>query len=208
VINHIAEQTNLLALNATIEAARAGEAGKGFAVVANEVKELAAETARATEDIAAKIQAIQSDTAESVSAIQKMGEIVAEINELQNSIAVAIEEQSATTAENANHIAAAATGGKEIVFSAESMAETVEETKNGIKNLKTSSKSLAEMASVMTSLVGKFKISAGSDISGDQPETVIAEADGELSIQTVCDEKAKEHLKDSQGVPEPTNALT
>ena len=95
VITSIAEQTNLLALNATIEAARAGDSGKGFAVVANEVKELAKETANATDEISRKIQAIQLDADASMQAISQISEIIAQINDLQTSIAGAVEEQSA-----------------------------------------------------------------------------------------------------------------
>ena len=99
VITSIAEQTNLLALNATIEAARAGETGKGFAVVASEVKELAHETAKATEDISRRVEMIQSDTINAVSAISQISQIIARINDFQLSIATAVEEQSANTTE-------------------------------------------------------------------------------------------------------------
>ncbi len=110
VITSIAEQTNLLALNATIEAARAGEAGKGFAVVANEVKELAKETGKATEDIGRKIEAIQTDTGAAVAAIAQITEIIDQINDIQNTIATAVEEQTATTNEMSRNVTEAATG--------------------------------------------------------------------------------------------------
>ncbi len=108
----VAEQTKLLALNATIEAARAGEAGKGFAVVANEVKELAKETARATEDIGQKIEAIQRDARGAAGAITQIGAVVHQIHDMQATIASAVEEQTATTNEIARNIAEAAQGGR------------------------------------------------------------------------------------------------
>ena len=110
LINGIAEQTNLLALNATIEAARAGEAGKGFAVVASEVKELAQETARATEDISQRVEAIQADTAGAVDAISQISTVIGEINDFQATIAAAVEEQTATTNEMNRNVAEAASG--------------------------------------------------------------------------------------------------
>ncbi len=114
LITSIAEQTNLLALNATIEAARAGDAGKGFAVVADEVKQLAQETARATEDISTRVQAIQGDVDQAAAAISSVSSVIAQVNEFQGTIASAVEEQSATTAAINASVSDAATGAGEI----------------------------------------------------------------------------------------------
>ena len=128
LINGIAEQTNLLALNATIEAARAGEAGKGFAVVASEVKELAQETARATEDISRRVEAIQADTAGAVEAIGQISAVIGEINDFQATIAAAVEEQTATSNEMNRNVAEAAGGTRDITAAIGGLAAGTQET--------------------------------------------------------------------------------
>ncbi|MBK8435650.1 MAG: methyl-accepting chemotaxis protein [Austwickia sp.] len=129
-ITSIAEQTNLLALNATIEAARAGEAGKGFAVVANEVKELAQETSKATEDIARRIETIQGDSNGAVDAIAEIGRIIGSINDYQTTIASAVEEQSATTDEMNRNVEQAATGSASIADMLGTIATAAQNSKD------------------------------------------------------------------------------
>jgi methyl-accepting chemotaxis protein len=153
VITSIAQQTNLLALNATIEAARAGEAGKGFAVVANEVKELAKQTAKATEDISQKIEAIQDDTKGAVEAITEIGKIINQINDLQNSIASAVEEQTATTGEISRNVAEAAQGSTEIARNVSGVAEAARNTSEGAGNTKNSADELSRIALDLQKLV-------------------------------------------------------
>ncbi len=159
VITSIAQQTNLLALNATIEAARAGEAGKGFAVVANEVKELAKQTAAATEEISQKIEAIQSDTRGVVQAITEIGEIIRKINDYQNTTASAVEEQTATMNEIARSAAEAAAGGNEITRNIASVSEAARHTAQGASDSLESAKELAKLAADLNRVVEQFQLS-------------------------------------------------
>jgi methyl-accepting chemotaxis protein len=157
VITSIAQQTNLLALNATIEAARAGEAGKGFAVVANEVKELAKETAKATEDISQKIEAIQTDTKGAVEAIAQITSVINQINDISNTIASAVEEQTATTNEIARNVGEAAKGSSQIAENVVAVATAAKSTTQGANDVQTASGELARMAAELQRLVAQFK---------------------------------------------------
>jgi len=168
VINSIAEQTNLLALNATIEAARAGEAGKGFAVVANEVKELAKQTGKATEDISQRIQSIQASTQGAVEAIEQIRGVINQINDISNTIASAVEEQSVTTNEISRNVAEAAKGASEISQNVAGVSAAAKSTSSGASDTRTAAQELARMAAELQSLVGQFKYEGetGSDAGG------------------------------------------
>jgi methyl-accepting chemotaxis protein len=155
-ITSISEQTNLLALNATIEAARAGESGKGFAVVANEVKELARETASATEEIGTRVETIQNDTRSAVTAIGRIGTIVKRIHEIQNTIASAVEEQTATTNEISRSVTEVAGGSSEIANSISGVATGTKDTASGASSAQGAAQELSEMAVELKKLVEMF----------------------------------------------------
>jgi methyl-accepting chemotaxis protein len=171
-ITEISEQTNLLALNATIEAARAGEAGKGFAVVANEIKELARQTAEATQDIKDRIEGIQRSTSMSVKQVEGISKVINDVNEIVSTIATAVEEQSVTTKEIAGNVAQASNGMSEVSENiAQSSAVSAEiardisdvnQSSNDISNSSSqvdmSAQQLSQLAEQLKELVGTFKI--------------------------------------------------
>lgn len=157
VISSIAQQTNLLALNATIEAARAGDAGRGFAVVANEVKELAKQTARATEEITNKIGAIQGDSADAVKAILKIGSSIEKLNGISISIAASVEEQSATSEEVARVVRDSSVGVKGIAGNIKSVSEAAHHTSVGAEQIQDASRSLHDLASRLQQIVKRIK---------------------------------------------------
>jgi methyl-accepting chemotaxis protein len=161
MITSIAEQTNLLALNATIEAARAGEAGKGFAVVANEVKELAKETARATAEIAQKVQTIQGDADVAVKAIDEVTRIIRQVNDISMVIASTVEEQTATTNEIARNMTEAAKGTVDISRSISGVAQAAGSTAQGAGRTQQAAAVLRRMAEELEKLVSRFELASG-----------------------------------------------
>ncbi|GIE92196.1 methyl-accepting chemotaxis protein [Actinoplanes regularis] len=157
LITSIAEQTNLLALNATIEAARAGELGKGFAVVAGEVKELAQETAKATDDIGQLVQDIQKDSAAAATAISGIGEVIGRISGYQTTIASAVEEQTATTAEMNRGIAEAAGGSTQIADNITAVAAAASAASEDVARSRAAAAELTRMSRQLREAVGQFR---------------------------------------------------
>jgi methyl-accepting chemotaxis protein len=158
LITSIAEQTNLLALNATIEAARAGETGKGFAVVASEVKDLAQETARATQQITEQVSAIQVESAEAVTAIRQIGQVIATINDYTTTIAAAVEEQTATTGEISRSVGVAAEGSSSIADTISGVAEAARQVTEGATETQSTAAELARTAAALQETVSAYRI--------------------------------------------------
>jgi methyl-accepting chemotaxis protein len=167
VITAIARQTNLLALNATIEATRAGEAGKGFAVVAHEVKDLAKQTAQATDDIGRKIRTIQDNSKDAVQALTSISEVIHKVSDIAGTIATAVEEQSATTSEMTRNVVNAAQGSTEITRNIEGVEQAARGTSSSAHDSRKAADDLAAVAGRLRDLVAQFKLRKGRSEQAD-----------------------------------------
>ena len=156
LISSIAKQTNLLALNATIEAARAGAAGKGFAVVAEEVKQLAQQTADATEDIVAKVATIRSDTGQAAEVMRAVAEVIERIDGYQTTIAAAVEEQTATTVQMADNMSSVGTATDGITTSVGQVTAAAQTSASAIEQTRAAAEELAQVGQRLSRLVDEF----------------------------------------------------
>jgi len=192
LITAIAEQTNLLALNATIEAARAGDAGKGFAVVASEVKNLANQTARATEDIAAQIAGVQSSTGEAVAAIAAITRTISEVDDIASSIAAAVEQQSAATQEIARNVEQASAGTQEVSSNIAAVNQAASETGTVATQIRNSAGGLSQQAEVLRTEVVRFL----EQVRADRAEMKLVEWSDEFSCGAASIDRDHRRLVD------------
>jgi len=193
VITSIAHQTNLLALNATIEASRAGDAGKGFAVVANEVKELAKQTAIATEEISRKIEAIQGETKTTTESIAQITGIITKINNISNMIADAIQDQTTTTNDMVRNVNHAAAGSAQIVDNMKAVANAAKDTTHGAEETHEAAQKLSKMATELRNLVSQFKY-ASNGADGQAPSVGGKPGRSLFSGQAVVTERESESI--------------